>query len=87
MKNTGTAQTFQCDNSNHAFEDTAIDVTVEVPHFHDSLTIRLEDSLNQATTDESWGISNFRIYLIACEDDCEIVSEELGDDSFNADDL
>lgn len=43
--------------------------------------------MNEATTNESWGMSNFRIYYIACEGDCNVVSHEMVDKSFNADDV
>mmetsp|Transcript_4498 Transcript_4498/g.696 ORF Transcript_4498/g.696 Transcript_4498/m.696 type:complete len:81 (+) Transcript_4498:958-1200(+) len=42
-----------------------------------------QDSLNENVNNESWGISNFRIYAISCEGNCSRVAEELVDDSFS----
>jgi hypothetical protein len=58
-----------------------------MPHFSPTLDIMMEDSLNEATTNESWAISDFAIFFISCEEDssCENVADTLNEDSFGAD--
>lgn len=76
---------FQCENSHQSFKDTVVDVSIELYHYKKDLTVALEDFLNENTDNESWGVSDFRLYTIACEGNCAVVSEELDEDSFNGD--
>jgi hypothetical protein len=63
---------YECGDSNAAFKDSKINVSIEIPHFSDELHLRLEDNLDENTDNESWGVSNLMIYAIRCvEPNCD----------------
>lgn len=54
----GTAGTHICGNT---AKETIHPVSVSFPHFAQGVSVMLTSSINQAGTDESWGIANFKI--------------------------
>jgi len=65
-----------------------VHISIEVPHFSDSLSLEFADSLGGPPSEESWGISNLAIYAISCDEpNCKRISDELEDSSFGGDEV
>lgn len=57
-------------------------VDIVVPHNGDSVKIEFYSSLDEDPINESWGIREFTLSVVTCEDNCQVLTEEFTDTSF-----
>jgi len=58
--------------------------TVEIDHNLSTLNLVMLDSLNQDTYDESWGVSDVKIFVRTCLDGCSACPNDWGCSSCKA---
>jgi len=56
---------------------------LSVPHSADSVTITFSSNLDEDAINESWGIRDFTLSVVACDGNCSLLTEEFFENTFD----